>query len=112
MLSEDVEKSLNQEDLDRLLEIELENKKEKSRQLKHYESLDYDSDDNSLSSKPEPLKVSDYVNLHPHLSDISFQRSGELLDLKILKENIYLKSKRIYVGGLLFGIIIFVLGVI
>lgn len=60
----------------------------------------------------KPLSISDYVNLTPHLTDIEFKRSGELIDLKILKENIYLKSKRTYITGLLIGVIIFVLGVI
>lgn len=114
MTADNIEESMNQEELDKLLELQLFEKKEELRRLN--ESLEIDGiedlEEPIMQSKVNPIQVSEYINLPPDLVDVSFERSGELLDLKILKENIYLKSKRTYIKGLLLSIIVFVLGVI
>lgn len=103
---------VHSEELDAILEMELRAKKEELRRIK--ERPDFDEFEEEIETPPqaESIHVSEYINLPPRLTDISFQRSGELIDLKILKENIYLKAKRTYIIGLLMGVIIFVLGVI
>lgn len=60
----------------------------------------------------EEIKIEDYINLPPDIKDIQFVRSGELVDLKILNENIYLNEKRNYVALMLVGLIFFAMGVL
>lgn len=60
----------------------------------------------------EDLKIEDYINLPPDLRDIQFVRSGELVDLKILNENIYLHEKKNYIVLMLAGLILFAIGVL
>ncbi|RLG25220.1 hypothetical protein DRN76_03030 [Methanosarcinales archaeon] len=73
---------------------------------------DFEEPDEVGNTPEEALCVEEYINLPPDTKDIKFARSGELVDLKVLRENLYLQEKKSYVTLMLVGLIFFAMGVL